>query len=171
MTGIELLELNGWLASQLEGWRAWAAERSDATWLSLPTGNERFATCGELFRHAFTPLRRYSDQAAGREPADDSGIDPADWAALLTWANDCLEHHRQCSAALDPAAAEEVLEFKTRSAGVIHVSRRLALAHAATHCFWHLGGIAQLLRHGGTAPPQRSDLIFYAAAQFANHGA
>jgi uncharacterized damage-inducible protein DinB len=162
MAGIELLELNDWLASQLAAWQEWAAERREQRWLELETGNERFPTCGALFRHAFTPLRRYAAQAAGNPPPDDSHVDPSDWQQLAAWAGESLAVHRDVCAGLTAAQADEVLGFVTRSAGTLAVARRMALAHAATHCFWHLGGIAQLLRASGTAPPQRSDLIFYA---------
>lgn len=163
MNGITLLELNGWLQSQLDGWLSWAEEAGDRSWLALPTGNERFPTVGTLFRHAFTPLHRYSDQAASAEPVDDSAIDPADWAQLSAWAATCLARHHSVCSGLDATQADHPLSFATRSAGTLTVPRRIALTHATTHCFWHLGGIAHLLRANGIAPPQRSDLIFYAS--------
>jgi uncharacterized damage-inducible protein DinB len=57
---------------------------------------------------------------------------------------------------------QERYEFKTRSAGILAVTKGLALTHAATHCVWHLGGIVHLLRSKNIEPPQRSDLIFLA---------
>jgi uncharacterized damage-inducible protein DinB len=165
MAGIELLELNDWLDRQLAAWDAWAAERTDEAWLALPTGNERFPTVGELYRHCFSPLLRYSAQAAENPPPDDSHIDPRSWAALHGWAVEALGNHRTVCSSVTRENADAVLPFTTRSAGVLSVTRRMALAHAATHCFWHLGGIAHLLRLSGIAPPQRSDLLFYAIAQ------
>lgn len=165
MNGISLMEMNGWLTAQLAAWRAWAADQPGSDWLTIASGNERFTDCGTLFRHAFSPLHRYSDQAVASEPVDDSHVDPADWEALSAWAETCLARHREVCADLErqPERGIEPLVFRTRSAGELCVERRLALAHAATHCFWHLGGIAQLLRARGIAPPQRSDLIFFGA--------
>jgi uncharacterized damage-inducible protein DinB len=163
MSQIELSELNGWLTSQLSGWEAWAGE-AGTDWLKLDTGNERFPTVGELFRHAFSPLRRFTFDANGR-PADDSAVDATDWKALLGWARMSLELHREACLLLLPDTADEILELTLRSGAQLRIRRRLALAHGATHCFWHLGGIAHLLRHAGIAPPQRSDLLFFAAEQ------
>jgi uncharacterized damage-inducible protein DinB len=164
MVGVELLELNDWLSTQLNNWQDWAAAQDSADWLSTPTGNERFSTIGELFRHAFSPLHRYSDQAAHSDPVDDSHVDPDKLDALLDWARVCLARHRDVIAAVSLDSGHETLIFRTRSAGELHVPSRMALAHAALHCFWHLGGIAQLLRVNGITPPQRSDLIFWAAS-------
>ena len=162
MIGLELLELNDWLTSQLATWKTWGEGR-DPAWLELPTGNERFETLGELFRHCFTPLHRYSATAIAQTPPDDSHISPSDWPALLKWAAAGLEQHRAACAAQTPESAETVMTFQTRSAGPITLRARHALAHAGTHCFWHLGGIAQLLRRADIAPPQKSDLLWYAA--------
>lgn len=165
MAGIDLGELNAWLEAQLEQWAAWTESAGSFAWLQLPTGNPRFPSCGELFRHAFTPLRRYSAQTLGQAPPDDSHVPATDWAALAAWARDCLAEHRNAVDSLAPEQAVETFVFQTRSAGELRVEVRMALAHAATHCFWHLGGIAQLLRAAGHAPPQRSDLIFWAVQQ------
>ena len=111
-------------------------------------------------RHAFTPLHRYSDQIAGVEPLDDSSIPIDDWSALSHHAWVCLRRHRGVCAEVAPSDWQRVIEFKTRSAGILRVSAALALTHAATHCVWHLGGVAHLLRSQGVEPPSRSDLIF-----------
>jgi uncharacterized damage-inducible protein DinB len=162
MTGLELMELNAWLTSQQAEWKAWGADR-DAAWLELPTGNERFPTLGAMFRHAFTPLHRYSAQAIAATPPDDAHIGTSDWQALIEWAETGLTSHRGACAVQTADTAEQVHTFQTRSAGPIAIQARLALAHAATHCFWHLGGIAHLLRREGIAPPQRSDLLWFGA--------
>jgi uncharacterized damage-inducible protein DinB len=159
---LSLLDFNAWIGYQLERWIEWS-EPNGEDWLSWPTLNERFPTIGQLFVHAFSPLHRYADQVAGAEPADDSHLHADSWVAVRTWAQLCLERHRSVCAGLPLGDATRMVRFQTRSAGELHVTIAECLTHACTHCFWHLGGIAQMLRLGGTAPPQGSDLIFWAA--------
>jgi uncharacterized damage-inducible protein DinB len=163
---LSLLDFNAWIAYQLDSWTAWT-EPNGEDWLTWPTMNERFPTIGQLFVHGFSPLHRYADQVAGDEPADDSHLHADSWVAVRTWAELCLERHRTVCAALRAGDAARMVRFQTRSAGELHVTIAECLTHACTHCFWHLGGIAQMLRLGGTAPPQHSDLIFWAAERHA----
>jgi uncharacterized damage-inducible protein DinB len=154
--------LNEWIAYQLRNWQDWARER-DASWLGLATGNEKFPTLGHLFQHAFSPLRRYTDQAAGLPPTDDAHISAADWTQLTAWAWECLNAHRDLLLGFEPGWLDRPLEFTTRGAGVLRATVGGALTHAATHCVWHLSGTAHLLRSQGIAPPGRSDLLFWLA--------
>lgn len=163
MIGLELLEMNAWLTSQHNTWRIWGQGR-DPAWLELPTGNERFDTLGSMFRHAFTPLHRYSASAVAQTAPDDSHISTSDWTALIDWAESGLTAHRAACAAQTAESADLIITFQTRSAGPIPLRTRHALAHAATHCFWHLGGIAHLLRRSDIEPPQRSDFLWYATS-------
>jgi len=161
---LPLADLHAWLWYQYKHWCSWAAER-DAAWLSLPTGNPTLPTLSRLFGHAFTPLHRFADQVLGVEPLSPPDLSSADWPTLLAWAECCLARHREaCRAALhsDPAS---IVSLTTRTAGILQVRVNHGLAHAATHCVWHLGGIAHLLRAAGIEPPQRSDMLFWAAEQ------
>ncbi|MBN2080807.1 hypothetical protein JW859_01235 [bacterium] len=162
--GISALELNAWLVWQLDKWAIWAENREPA-WLATPTGNPDWPELNGMFVHAFTPLHRYADHLAGDEPVEYPQLPPADWPAALAWARRCLARHEQVASDLLPERGLELFEFKTRVAGTFTVPVRLALSHAATHCFWHLGGIAQLLRARGIDPPQGSDLLFWASEQ------
>lgn len=164
-TGLQaILALNEWLGYQLGNWQDWARER-EAGWLALATGNAQFPTIGHFFRHAFSPLHRYADQAAGQDAADDSAVDPADWAALTAWAWQCLERHHDLLLEFEPGWLDRDMRFKTRSAGLLETTVGGALAHAATHAVWHLGGITHLLRSQGITPPQRSDMILWLSHQ------
>jgi uncharacterized damage-inducible protein DinB len=160
---MDLLAYNAWLAYQLELWNEWARSRDDVAWLALPTGNPTFPTAAAMLAHAFTPLHRYSDQVLGVEAIAPPTLD-AGWPPLHAWAQTCLGRHAQaCTAVL--ADPQRVVDFKTRSAGILTATAGIALTHAATHCFWHLGGVAHLLRAAGIAPPQHSDLIFWAGSR------
>jgi uncharacterized damage-inducible protein DinB len=163
---LSLLEFNAWIGYQLDSWTAWS-ERNGEDWLTWPTQNERWPTIGHLFVHAFSPLHRYADQVAGVEPADDSHLHADSWVAVQIWARQCLERHREVCAGLEPGEAARLVVFKTRTAGDLHATIGECMTHACTHCFWHLGGIAHMLRLGGVEPPQRSDLIFWAAERHA----
>ncbi|MCC7478144.1 hypothetical protein IT575_06760 [bacterium] len=158
-SGDHLSALNAWLDYQLGRWELWARER-DNSWLGLPSGNPAFPTMGHFMRHAFTPLHRYSDQIAGSDPLDDSTVATDDWHVLIAHAKACIDRHREVCSSQQPEDFSRMVEFKTRSAGILHKSRGLALTHAATHCVWHLGGVAHMLRSQGIEPPGRSDLIF-----------
>lgn len=164
MSGLHLPAFSAWLEYQLRGWDDWAAAR-DNGWLALGSGNERFPSIGHFMRHAFTPLHRYSDQIAGAEPLEDEAVGVDNWPALSSHAWACLRRHRQVVESIGESDFGLVLEFRTRSAGVLRVNNAIALTHAATHCAWHLGGVAHLLRSKGIEPPQRSDLIFALPAE------
>jgi uncharacterized damage-inducible protein DinB len=162
-SALSLVELSDWIGDVVTRWVAWSTDR-DSEWLLWPTGNERFSTLGHLFIHAFSPMHRYADQVVGVEPADDSHINAHSWVALTTWAHQCQQRHREVSAMLGDAAGQ-VVDFHTRSAGVLQVSAAEALTQAVTHCYWHLGGVSHMLRLGGIAPPGGGDFIQWAAAR------
>lgn len=159
---LSLLDLSSWIGYQLDNWNVWAESR-DEDWLTWPTTNERWPTLGHLFIHACSPLHRYADQVLGEPPADDSALLPTGWIAVYTWAQQCRRRHYDVCAGLTLEQAGHRVRFLTRSAGEIDVTVAEALTHACTHCFWHLGGVSHLLRLGFTEPPQRSDLILWAA--------
>jgi uncharacterized damage-inducible protein DinB len=160
---VSALELNAWIGWQLAKWDAWQAG-IDSDWLRLPSGNPAWPELAGLFDHAVTPLHRYSDRILGAEPVAPAKMNAAEWPQLYAWAGVCLARHASaCHAAAGDA--EQLVEFQTRSAGVMVASARLALAHAATHCAWHLAGITHLLRSAGLEPPQRCDMIFWAMEQ------
>jgi len=160
---LSLLELNTWISYQLDQWVAWTEQQGE-DWLSWPSLNERNPTLGHLFIHAFSPMHRYADQVIGQPPADDAQLHADSWVAIQLWARQCLARHREVCTGLAAGEAARMVRFQTRTVGELHVSVGECMTHACTHCFWHLGGIAHMLRLGGTtAPPQHSDLIFWAA--------
>ena len=55
---------------------------------------------------------------------------------------------------------EEVLEFKTRSAGIMRISRRTALVQSLTHSIRHYAQLATLVRHHGITADLPLDYIF-----------
>jgi uncharacterized damage-inducible protein DinB len=163
---LSLLDFNTWIGYQLDSWIDWA-EGQGEDWLAWPTLNERNPKFGHLFIHAFSPMHRYADQVVGDEPADDSHLNADSWIAVQMWARQCLGRHRDVCAGLQVGEAERMVRFMTRTVGELHVSIGECLTHSCTHCFWHLGGMAHMLRLGGIAPPQHSDLIFWAAERHA----
>jgi uncharacterized damage-inducible protein DinB len=160
--GIALMVMSDWLGYQIGVWERWAAE-GEGQWLTLPTGNPRHPTIGEMFKHAFTPLHRYASQVEGGDAVDDGQVSNSDWPALVDWAKRCQARHREACRKLKPGEGDRLVDFTTRSAGIVRVKVAEALSHAGMHSFWHLGGITHLLRQAGFEPPQRSDLILWAA--------
>jgi uncharacterized damage-inducible protein DinB len=158
---ITAVELNDWLAWQLERLDAWQAT-VDPAWLRIETGNPAFPVLAALLDHAYSPVHRYSDRVLGVEPVTPESLAQAAWPEIHAWAKICLARHREACLAAEQDA-ERLLQLPTRSMGTLTVSVRHALAQAATHCLWHLAGIAHLLRQAGIAPPQTSELIFWAA--------
>jgi uncharacterized damage-inducible protein DinB len=157
-SSIKLLDLNAWLSYQLELWREWAAQR-DRQWLALPTGNPTFGSIGQMFAHAFTPLDRFAGQTQGEEPQQYPEFVNPSWSELTDWAQQCIERHREACLAT-AADADRDFNYVSRSSGTFMIPVWLGLAQGATHCAWHLGGLAHLLRFQGVEPPQRSDLLF-----------
>jgi uncharacterized damage-inducible protein DinB len=157
---LRLLDLNAWLDYQLGLWNGWVAAH-DEQWLALPTGNPSFPDLAAMFAHAFTPLHRYSDQVLGQPPVPIPDFPQPSWRLLADWARVCLDRHREACEATPAAEAERIVDFVTRSFGTLSLPAGLTLAHGATHCAWHLGGMCHLLRLAGIEPPQKSDMIFW----------
>ena len=55
---------------------------------------------------------------------------------------------------------EEVLEYKTRSIGVLHITRRTALVQSLTHSIRHYAQLATLVRHHGIKADLPLDYLF-----------
>jgi hypothetical protein len=157
----QLIELSDWIAYQLRNWEEWTAQQG-TDWIALPTQNERQKTFGEFFWHSFSPMHRYADSAIGETPEDDSDLDKTSWPILLERAKVCHARHREVCEMLSSEQADREVDFATRSAGILRITPRVALTHAALHCAWHLGGLVHMLRDRGIVPPQRSDFILWA---------
>lgn len=166
--GISVQTLRDWISWQLGIWEAWAEEQPDEKWLQLETGNANHPTVSRMLLHAFGPVRRYAERILGSEPIDESGLEIDSFADLAGFARECLAIHANAEATFDTEQARTETPYQTRSAGIWTITAEEAFVHSLTHCFWHLGGIVQLLRSREIAPPQRSDLIFYAAGLHGN---
>ena len=160
--GISLPTLRGWIGWQLDKWEAWAQQQPDARWMEIPTGNENWPTAGRLFIHAFGPVRRYAERILGTEPFNDRELQVAEFSELAAFARECLAISANAAAEFEVQQARTESSFRTRSGSEWVITSEEAFVHSLTHCFWHLGGISQLLRANGIAPPQWSDLIVYA---------
>lgn len=162
---IELIDLNDWLAHQLDQWRSWAAGR-DESWLGFETNNPQFPTAADLLMHAFGPLHRYADRILGAEPTPSPKADgELTWDFISDWASRCLARHREAIDQLDPDDPSRLVQFDTQSMGRVQARSTRVLAHAAMHAAWHLGGLIHLLRKTGLEPPQRSDFLYWGISQ------
>ena len=165
--GISLDSMRSWISWQLDHWVAWSAEQPDERWLEVETGNEKWPTVGRMLIHAFSPVRRYAERTLGEEPFDDSGLKSDNFAELSGFARECLAIHANAAARFTAEQGRTLTKYQTRSAGEWTITAEEAFVHSLTHCFWHLGGLVQLLRSRGIAPPSGNDLIFYAATMHA----
>jgi uncharacterized damage-inducible protein DinB len=163
--GISVASLRGWIGWQLDKWVTWAEAQPDAAWLAVETGNTGHPTVGAMLVHAFSPIRRYAERTLGQEPFDDSAVRSFEFEEFAEFARECLAIHARAAAGFAAIDARQPTKYMTRSAGEWTVTAEEAFVHSLTHCFWHLGGIAQLLRSHGIAPPQFSDLLFFCAEQ------
>ena len=163
--GISVDTLRSWISWQLDIWEDWAAQQADESWLKVETGNTNHPDVARMLLHAFGPVRRYAERILGSEPFDDSGLDVDNFEVLAGFARECLAIHANAQQKFSAEEARVETKYQTRSAGEWTITAEEAFTHSLTHCFWHLGGIVQLLRSRGIAPPQRSDLIFFAAQQ------
>lgn len=164
--GISVDSLRSWISWQLDKWEAWSIEQPDTDWLDIETGNTGHPTVSKMLVHAFSPVRRYAERTLGQEPYDDSMARNLEFSEFVSFARDCLNIHAEAAAMFDSAKARQPTKYMTRSAGEWTITAEEAFVHSLTHCFWHLGGLAQLLRSKGIAPPQFSDLLFYCAEQY-----
>lgn len=157
MLALSVDELLAWSERTHDGWRALLTQHPEA--LALPCDVREGETVHDLVLHIVAAELRYAERLAGREATTYEALPRGDAAALYAT-------HDRATALLREALAredvdwEEVLEFQTRSAGVLRATRRTILVHLALHGIRHYAQLATIVRQHGVTPGWGMDYLF-----------
>lgn len=157
MTVLTADELLAWLEHTTTCWREFLAAHPEA--LDLPCDVRESSRVADLLRHIVAVELRYAERLAGL-PATSYDDLPCDTVEAVFAVHDrAMALLREAMAATD-TDWEEVIEFQTRSAGLLRASRRTVLVHAATHSIRHYAQLATLLRQLGLGAGLGLDYLY-----------
>jgi len=157
MTALTAEELQTWVERTEQGWQNLI--KTHPAILSFPCDVRETNTVAELLQHIVAVELRYAQRLHGlsETPYEDILYDSA--AAIdLT--------HKQAMAMIrelkdhGPDFWEQEIDFATRSAGVLQVSRRTVLVHLFMHSIRHYAQLATLVRQHGIKPDWPMDYLF-----------
>jgi uncharacterized damage-inducible protein DinB len=157
--GLEFEQILGYNKFLADSWRAWFERNPTA--LNAPCDIMNTGSVRQLVKHIFAVELRYAEQLNGRRPPeyDDLPHDSLeDLYAIRSRASNSINEFLD---AANEHALDEVVEIKTRSAGVLSASRRTVFIHAMTHATRHWAQLATLTRHAGYPSIGYQDYLFY----------
>jgi uncharacterized damage-inducible protein DinB len=157
----ELLAAN---ESDAAKWRKWFEEQPAAV-LDAPLSIALAKNVREFLLHIFAVELRYAERLA-ELPISDYETLPSDSVAELFGVGDCARamYHEYLAGVSDEDLAV-VMEFPTRTAGVIRSSKRKMFAHALLHSMRHWAQLATALREAGYPTNWGKDFLYTEAME------
>jgi len=153
---VELLAVN---EAETRHWHEWF-KAQPATLLDLPTAIAGTGSVRQLVLHIFAVELRYAERLLDHP-------DVTSYEALPTGTVDELfgigerarEMLREYIGKASPEDLTRVIEFPTRSAGMLRASKRKCFAHAMLHGVRHWAQLAVVLREAGSPTNWHHDLL------------
>jgi uncharacterized damage-inducible protein DinB len=157
MVAITGAELQDWVEHMSRGWKKVVSEHPEV--LSFPCDIRGTNSVAQLLQHIVAAELRYAEQLNGLPQTPYESISYDSVETIYATHDRAME---LLSPLLDRDEAfwEEVLEFKTRSAGPLRTSRRTVLVHSLTHSVRHYAQLATLVRQHGVTHNLVMDYIF-----------
>jgi uncharacterized damage-inducible protein DinB len=140
-------------------WREWFA--ANPTALDLPCDIRDTGSVRLLVQHIFAAELRYAEQLGGGEPTDYANLPGENIDEIFAIHDRAITLYSAYNATRDEAWLDEVIEARTRSAGVLRASRRTIFVHAMLHAVRHWAQLATLVRHAGFPAAAPQDYLFY----------
>jgi uncharacterized damage-inducible protein DinB len=159
ITGIELLD---WVEETSRGWKRLISAHPEI--LSFPCDIRETKNVAQLLQHIVAVELRYAERLNELPQTPYESIPYDSVEAIYTTHDRAIEMLRPLLNR-DDSFWEEVLEMKTRSAGVLRATRRTVLAHLLTHSIRHYAQLATLSRQQGVPPDFAMDYILMQARQ------
>ncbi len=146
MNAITGSELQEWVEDMSRGWKQVITAHPEV--LSFPCDIRGTTSVAGLLQHIVAAELRYAEQLNGLPQTPYESI-PCDSPDTIYATHDRAMVLLRPLLDRDAAFWEEVLEFKTRSAGPLRTSRRTVLVHLLTHSIRHYAQLATLVRQHG----------------------
>ena len=156
MVAITGPELQDWAEHTSRGWKNLISAHPEI--LSFPCDIRETKSVAGFLQHIVAVELRYAERLNGipETPYESVPFDSVD--SIYATHDRAMELLRPLMNRDDPFW-ETILEFKTRSAGILRASRRTVLVHLLTHSIRHYAQLATLVRQHGIAPDWGMDYI------------
>jgi len=161
ITGTELLE---WVEQTSRGWEKLLTAHPAA--LSFPCDIRETKTVAELLQHVVAVELRYAERLNAL-PETPYGAIPFDSVTSIYATHDRAMKLLRPLLDKNEDFWETMIEFKTRSAGTLHTSRRTMLVQLLTHSIRHYAQLATLTRQHGVVPDWSMDYLMMQARRTA----
>jgi uncharacterized damage-inducible protein DinB len=161
MTALSAEELMAWVDTTSEKWEQLLEANPDL--MSVPCDVMEVGTVARLLQHIVAVELRYAQRLAGLEESAYEDVGYASPGELYGTHRRAMEMLRERLSRQD-VDWEERIQFKTRSAGVVMVSRRTVLVHSLMHSIRHYAQLATLSRQHGVKPGWPMDYLFMGAS-------
>ncbi len=157
MVAITGTELQEWVEHTSRGWKQVITAHPEI--LTFPCDIRGTNSVAQLLQHIVAAELRYAEQLNELPQTPYEAI-PYDSVETIYATHDRAMQLLTPLLNRDQAFWEEVLEFKTRSAGALRTSRRTVLVHMLTHSVRHYAQLATLVRQHGVKHDLIADYIF-----------
>ena len=152
-------EMLAWLETTSKNWRTLIEAHPEI--FAMPCDVMGVSTAGELLQHIVAVELRFAERLAGLPATDYAAIafDSAE-AIYSTHDHAAALLREQLDSGVD---WDEPMEFKTRSMGLLRLTRKTAIFHAMLHGIRHYAQLATLVRQHGVKPGWPMDYMFMGA--------
>jgi uncharacterized damage-inducible protein DinB len=152
----QMLEANERETAKWENW----FERQPVELLNLPLNIALAKDVREFLLHIFAVELRYAERLTGLPITEYEAIPTGSVRELFGIADKARGLYRDYLARATDADLSAVLEFPTRTAGVLRASKRKMFAHAMLHGVRHWAQLATALREKGHGSDWPHDFLF-----------
>jgi uncharacterized damage-inducible protein DinB len=154
-----LFSIDEWIrhnAAETSHWHEWFKRNPAA--LDVPIDIAQTKNVRELVLHIVAVDRRYAERLCGREPTPYEAL-PTDADGLFAAAQESFDRLRKYAQQACQEDLRRVIEFPTRSAGMLSASKRKILLHTLMHSVRHWAQLATELRKAGYKTDWQHDLL------------
>jgi uncharacterized damage-inducible protein DinB len=152
----EMLEAG---ALETARWQNWF-DRQPTELLDLPLGIAMAKDVREFLLHIFAVELRYAERLTGVPVTEYEALSTGSVRELFAIGNKARELYRGYLTSATDADLATVMEFPTRTAGVVRASKRKMFAHAMLHGVRHWAQLATALREKGHGTDWPHDFLF-----------
>ena len=152
----EMLDANERETTQ---WQSWF-ERRPRELLDLPLGIAMAKDVREFLLHIFAVELRYAERLTDSAITEYEAIPTGSVRDLFSVGEKARGLYREFLSRATDADLATVMEFPTRTAGVLRASRRKMFAHAMLHGVRHWAQLATALREKGHGTDWGHDFLF-----------
>jgi uncharacterized damage-inducible protein DinB len=140
-------------------WQNWF-EHQPAELLDLPLDIALAKNVREFLLHIFAVELRYAERLTGSAVTEYEALPSASVAELFGIGDNARELYRRYLSRATDTDLATVMEFPTRTAGVLRASKRKMFAHAMVHGVRHWAQLATALREKGHGTDWPHDFLF-----------